>query len=167
VILPEPDRQRLLGVIFPGDQLPPARVAPAGDLRAVGDQVVVHAAVAAQPAVEHPAANFAVRQVEHDDAVDVVALQDLGQGETIVFFEIDGYSPADLAAYAARFGLPPFAEPLPHIGPLNLEREPGSVRGHFLSHRRGRREQCRQARRAGRDVGLYQSRIAIQVNECR
>ena len=31
---------------------------------------------------------------------------DLGQGETIVFFEVDGYHAADLAAYAARFGLP-------------------------------------------------------------
>ena len=58
------------------------------------------------------------------DAYDIRPLWgrgDLGQGETIVFFEIDGYSPADLAAYAARFGLPPFADPLPHIGPLNLK----------------------------------------------
>jgi kumamolisin len=58
------------------------------------------------------------------DAYDVRPLWgrgDLGQGETIVFFEADGYSPADLAAYAARFGLPPFADPLPHIGPLNLK----------------------------------------------
>src|SRR5207245_8652478 len=36
-------------------------------------------------------------------------------------FEVDGYAPADLAAYAARFGLAPFADPLPHIGPLNLK----------------------------------------------
>jgi kumamolisin len=41
----------------------------------------------------------------------------LGQGQTIVFFEVDGYSPADLAAYAARFGLPAFANPLPRMGP--------------------------------------------------
>jgi kumamolisin len=46
---------------------------------------------------------------------------DLGQGETIVFFEVDGYSPADLATYAARFGLPSVADPLPHIGPLNAK----------------------------------------------
>ncbi|MCW2910367.1 MAG: Peptidase [Actinomycetia bacterium] len=44
---------------------------------------------------------------------------DLGQGQTIVLFEVDGYSPSDLAAYAARFGLPAFASPLPHIGPTN------------------------------------------------
>jgi kumamolisin len=44
---------------------------------------------------------------------------DLGQGETIVFFEVDGYSPADLSAYAAKLGLPAFADPLPHIGALN------------------------------------------------
>ncbi len=44
---------------------------------------------------------------------------DLGQGQTIVFFEVDGYSPADLAAYAARYGLPSFADPLPHLGPTN------------------------------------------------
>ncbi len=43
-----------------------------------------------------------------------------GQRETIVFFEVDGYSPADLATYAARFGLPAFADPLPHLGPDNL-----------------------------------------------
>src|SRR5207245_2728522 len=58
------------------------------------------------------------------DAYDVRPLWargDLGQGETIVFFEVDGYAPADLAAYAARFGLAPFADPLPHIGPLNLK----------------------------------------------
>jgi kumamolisin len=46
---------------------------------------------------------------------------DIGRGETIVFFEVDGYSAADLAAYAARFGLPPFADPLPHLGSLNLK----------------------------------------------
>jgi kumamolisin len=46
---------------------------------------------------------------------------DLGQGETIVFFEVDGYTPADLAAYAARFGLPGVPDPLPHIGPLNAK----------------------------------------------
>lgn len=46
---------------------------------------------------------------------------DIGRGETIVFFEVDGYSAADLAAYATRFGLPPFADPLPHLGPLNLK----------------------------------------------
>ena len=45
----------------------------------------------------------------------------LGQGQTIVFFEVDGYSPADLAAYDARFGLPAAPGPLPHIGPLNLK----------------------------------------------
>jgi kumamolisin len=44
---------------------------------------------------------------------------DLGQGQTIVFFEIDGFSPADLAGYAARFGLPPVASPLPRIGPVS------------------------------------------------
>ena len=42
---------------------------------------------------------------------------DLGQGQTIVFFEVDGYSPADLATYAARFGLPALPSPLPGIGP--------------------------------------------------
>jgi len=46
---------------------------------------------------------------------------DLGQGQTIVFFEVDGFSPADLAAYDARFGLPAAPAPLPHIGPLNLK----------------------------------------------
>jgi kumamolisin len=58
------------------------------------------------------------------DAYDVRPLWrrgDLGQGETIVFFELDGYSPADLSDYAARFGLPSFADPLPHIGALNLK----------------------------------------------
>src|SRR5215471_18044492 len=76
VIVPEPDRERLLGVIFPGDQLSAAYVAPVGDLRAVGDQVVVHPAVTAQPAVEDPPADLAVGQVKLDDAVDVVALQE-------------------------------------------------------------------------------------------
>jgi kumamolisin len=58
------------------------------------------------------------------DAYDIRPLWqrgDLGQGETIVFFEVDGYSPADLSAYATRFGLPSFADPLPHIGALNLK----------------------------------------------
>ena len=58
------------------------------------------------------------------DAYDIRPLWDhgdLGQGETIVFFEVDGYEPSDLAAYASRFGLPPFANPLPHLGPLNLK----------------------------------------------
>jgi subtilase family serine protease len=34
---------------------------------------------------------------------------------------VDGYLPSDLATYASRFGLPPFADPLPHLGPLNLK----------------------------------------------
>jgi kumamolisin len=46
---------------------------------------------------------------------------DLGQGEIVVFFEVDGYSPADVATYAARFGLPSVPDPLPHIGPLNAK----------------------------------------------
>ncbi len=48
---------------------------------------------------------------------------DVGQGETIVFFEVDGYSQKDLSTYAATFGLPAFADPLPHIGPLDLKPE--------------------------------------------
>ena len=48
---------------------------------------------------------------------------DLGQGQTIVFFEVDGYSQADLEAYAAHFGLPSFADPLPHIGTVGLKPE--------------------------------------------
>src|SRR6204780_4973077 len=76
VIVPQPDGQRLLSVIFPGDKLSAAQVAAAGNLRAVRDQVVVHVAVGAQPAVEHPAAYLGVRQVKLDDAVDVVALQE-------------------------------------------------------------------------------------------
>src|SRR6266702_3499709 len=53
VVLPQPDRQRLLGVVLPGDQLPAARIALARDLGAAVDEVVVHPAVPAQPAVEH------------------------------------------------------------------------------------------------------------------
>jgi kumamolisin len=58
------------------------------------------------------------------DAYDIRPLwnrSDLGQGETIVFFEVDGYSSADLSVYAAKYGLPAFADPLPHIGALNLK----------------------------------------------
>ena len=44
---------------------------------------------------------------------------DLGQGQTLVFFEVDGYAPADLSGYAARFGLPAFASSLPRIGPVS------------------------------------------------
>src|SRR5579859_3815269 len=76
VIVPHPDHQRLLGVVLPGDQLPATRVALAGDLRAVGNQVVVHAAVRAQPAVEDPPADLAVGQVQLDHPVDVVTLQE-------------------------------------------------------------------------------------------
>src|ERR1700722_5916932 len=76
VVVPHPDGQPLLGVVFPGDQLPAARVALARDLRAVRDQVVVHAAVGAQPAVQDPPADLAVGQVQLDDPVDVKALQE-------------------------------------------------------------------------------------------
>lgn len=48
---------------------------------------------------------------------------DFGRGETIVFFEVDGYSQADLATYARKFGLPAFADPLPHLGALGLKPE--------------------------------------------
>src|SRR6516164_5642625 len=76
VVVAQPDGQRLLGVVFPGDQLSAARVALARDLRAAVDQVVVDAAVGAHPAVEDPAADLGVGQVEHDNAVDVVAFQE-------------------------------------------------------------------------------------------
>ena len=46
---------------------------------------------------------------------------DAGQSETIVFFEVDGYSARDLATYASHFRLPPFADPLPHVGALDLK----------------------------------------------
>jgi hypothetical protein len=49
VIVPQPGRERLLGVIFAGDQLPAARIAPAGDLRAVGDQVAAMRRVFQRP----------------------------------------------------------------------------------------------------------------------
>ena len=76
VVVAQPDGERLLGVVFPGDKLAAAGVALALGLRAVLHQVVVHAASRAEPAVEHPAPHLAVRQVELDDAVDVVALQE-------------------------------------------------------------------------------------------
>src|SRR5581483_5128496 len=76
VIVAEPDREGLLGVVLPGHQLSPAGVTVAGHLGAVRDQVVVNAAPGAQPPVQHPAAHLAVRQVQVDDAVDVVALQE-------------------------------------------------------------------------------------------
>jgi kumamolisin len=48
---------------------------------------------------------------------------DFGQGETIVLFEVDGYSQPDLSTYASTFGLPAFRDPLPHIGALDLRPE--------------------------------------------
>src|SRR5580704_13014789 len=76
VILAQPHRERLLRVVVPGRQLPAARIAAPGLARAVADQVVVHAALGAQPPVQHPAAHLAVRQVEVDHRVDVVAFHE-------------------------------------------------------------------------------------------
>lgn len=61
--------------------------------------------------------------VDAYDARPLWKAGDLGQGETIVFFEVDGYSQADLATYARRFGLPAFADPLPRLGALGLKPE--------------------------------------------
>src|ERR1039457_5211396 len=76
VVVAEPDGERLLGVVLPGDQGATARVALALDRRAALDEVVVHAAAGAEPPGEHPAADLGVGQIEMDDAVDVVALQE-------------------------------------------------------------------------------------------
>src|SRR5580658_835104 len=76
VVVPQPYRQRLFGVVFPGDQFAAAGVAPPGHLGGAVDQVVVEAAARAQPPGKHPAADLAVRQFQRDDPVDVVALQE-------------------------------------------------------------------------------------------
>src|SRR5215467_2099790 len=76
VILAQPHDQGFLGVVLPGDQVAAAHVADALGGRAALDQVVVHAAVRAQPAGQHPAAHLGVGQVQVDDPVDVVALQE-------------------------------------------------------------------------------------------
>src|SRR5437868_10308365 len=68
VIVPQPHRQRLLGVVFPGDQFPAARIALAGHLRAAVEEVVVHAAVGAEPPAEPAAADLGVGQVEPEAA---------------------------------------------------------------------------------------------------
>jgi kumamolisin len=57
------------------------------------------------------------------DARPLWSLGDFGKGQTILFFEVDGFSQRDLATYAAQFGLPPFADPLPHLGALGLQPE--------------------------------------------
>src|SRR5579862_3541363 len=76
VIVPQADGQRLVGVVFPGRQLSPAGVALPGHRRGAVDQVVVDPASLAHPAAQHPPADLAVRQVELDHAVDVVALDE-------------------------------------------------------------------------------------------
>lgn len=42
------------------------------------------------------------------NAVPLVRAGDGGQGQTVVFFEVDAYSPRSLEAFAAKFHLPPF-----------------------------------------------------------
>lgn len=61
--------------------------------------------------------------VDAYDARPLWNADDLGQGQTIVFFEVDGYSQSDLENYAEQFGLPSFPNPLPHIGALGLRPE--------------------------------------------
>ena len=65
---------------------------------------------------------------------------DLGQGETIVFFEVDGYHPADLATYAARFGLPSVRRPTAAHRPAERE----GARGKRHGHRGGPRDRARR-----------------------
>lgn len=51
-----------------------------------------------------------------------------------MFFEVDGYSPKDLGTYAAHFGLPQFADPLPHLGALGLKAEGESAMDIEVAH---------------------------------
>src|SRR5215831_9367415 len=76
VVLAQAHRERLLGVVLALDQGAAADVAGAFLRRAGGDEVVVHTAVGAQAAGEHPAADLGVGQVQVDHAVDVVALEE-------------------------------------------------------------------------------------------
>src|SRR5215831_7844778 len=76
VVVTQPHRERLLGVVLALDQGAAADVADAFLRRAGGDEVVVQAAARAQPAGEHPPADLGVGQVQVDHAVDVVALQE-------------------------------------------------------------------------------------------
>src|SRR5262249_46066425 len=73
VVLTQPHRERLLGVVLTGDQGAAADVAGALLRRARGDEVVVQAAARAQAPGEHPAPDLGVGQVQVDHAVDVVA----------------------------------------------------------------------------------------------
>src|SRR5215207_2456048 len=76
VVVAQPSRQGLLGVVLPADQLATADVAPVLLLRPVRDQVVVHYAARAKPPGQHPSPHLVVGKVDMDDAVDVVALQE-------------------------------------------------------------------------------------------
>src|SRR5215472_5982526 len=76
VVLAEPDREGLLGVVLPPLELAAADVAFPGHLGTAGQQVVVHAAARAEPSGHDPAPDLAVGEVEVDHAVDVVALQE-------------------------------------------------------------------------------------------
>src|SRR5918994_6704042 len=76
VVVAQPSRQGLLGVVFPDDQLAAADVAPVRRLGPVRDQVVVHSAARAEPPGEHPSPHLVVGEVDMDDAVDVIALQE-------------------------------------------------------------------------------------------
>src|SRR5215475_11618634 len=76
VVLAQPHRERLLGVVLALDQGAAADVAGALLRRAGGDEVVVHAAVGTQAAGQHPAPDLGVGKVQVDHAVDVVALEE-------------------------------------------------------------------------------------------
>src|SRR5207247_11203255 len=62
VVLAQPDRERLLGVVLPLDQGAAADVTDALLRRSGGDEVVVHAAVGAQAAGEYAAPDLGVGQ---------------------------------------------------------------------------------------------------------
>jgi hypothetical protein len=84
VIVPQPDRERLLGVIFPGNQLSAAHVAPAGDLRVVRDQVVVQPAVAAQPGQRVVIRWRRPGPGDGDQIADVLGLLEQADAESLV-----------------------------------------------------------------------------------
>src|SRR6266704_852786 len=76
VVLGETDGERLGVVVVTSREAATAHVADVGHLRTVRDQVVVEAALRAQPPCEYPTMHLLVGQVEVDDPVDVVALQE-------------------------------------------------------------------------------------------
>jgi kumamolisin len=99
------------GQVFYASRQQPAVPAPMhGEVTELGRILSYHTVrIAKPPMLPRDVPKFGLTPTQLLTTYNAGPLGTTGKGQTIVFFEIDGYDPTDLSSYAKQFNLPAFA----------------------------------------------------------